>query len=120
MRTFEEEVALNDPRTKLRPGRMPVIMFCTVAIVLGGAWLFGILDAPTGFDAYRQARQYVKKRVPLTTEFQHEDWSRDLPFDEKPDGTVYCHFYIREPGQKDFRLVLIVMKRTLRFYRMEL
>lgn len=122
MRTFEEEVAANDPRRKLRGNRLGRITLITVALVLGGAWLFGIVDAPSGFDAYRKAEQYVKGRLPLTTEFRIPDWDRDYPFSEAPDGDVYCHFWVRDPGQKEeeFRHVGVVMRRVLRFYRIEL
>ena len=102
-----------------RTRRLGAIMGCMM-VAFGGFWLFGLVDAPTGFDAYRQARQYVKKRLPLTTDFRHEDWSRTMPFSEEPDGTVYCHFWVREPGQNDYRHVHITMRRTLRFYWMEL
>jgi len=92
----------------------------TPVVVVFWFWLSGVIDAPTGFDACRQARRYVRERLPLTAEFRDDDWSRDLPFSEQADGTVYCHFWVRESGQKEFRHVHVTMKRTLRFYRVEL
>jgi len=55
---------------------------------LAFSWLIGLIDPPTGFDAHKQARAYVRERLPLTTEFRPDDWRRDLPCDDEENAAL--------------------------------
>ncbi len=71
-------------------------------LVLG--WMWARPASPRA--AYAAAAKHVKKQFPSATVFRELTWKDDF-YRMEEDGTIQCFFWVRPPGERNFRPLMV-------------